>query len=266
MPTLTDLFQQHFSAIVEDVAIAVVAQAGGGYQQQQIEQFRPSAERGMALYGRDIAEGKQEHFASFWLMRAPERVRSGYGIEEMMRSIMVANEIVIRHLLPHYQGDMSGMQAMITQVCAIADHAKLALFRAVERAHQEVIQELSAPIVPIVSGVLVMPLVGTLDDRRASGIIATLLTEITEQQARIVLLDITGVPVVDTDVAHHLIQAARAVKLLGADMVLVGIRPEIAQTIVQLGVSLSDMATCANLQAGFAYAMQRLGRGEAVAW
>jgi rsbT co-antagonist protein RsbR len=92
-------------------------------------------------------------------------------------------------------------------------------------------------------------------------ITSRLLNEITERRAKIVLLDITGVPVVDTAVAHHLLQAARAVQLLGAELVLVGIRPEIAQTIVQLGVNLDDIITWADLQAGFAYALERQGLG-----
>jgi rsbT co-antagonist protein RsbR len=257
--TLAEAFEQRFHAIVDDVALAVVTQAGGGYGQQQVDEFRPSAQRGMALFGRDLAEGSLEHFASFWMSRAPERVQTGYAVDEMLRAIMVANEIVIKQLLPLYITDPATAQAMIQQVCAISDHAKLALFRAVVQTHEEVIQELSAPIVPIFSGVLVLPLIGAIDSRRAGMIIATLLNDITQRQARIVLLDITGVPVVDTAVAHHLLQAARAVRLLGAELVLVGIRPEIAQTIVQLGVNLSDIITWADLQAGFAYALERQG-------
>jgi rsbT co-antagonist protein RsbR len=263
---VAEAFEQRFGAIVDDVALAVVSQAGGGYRQQQLDEFRPSAERGMALFGRDLAEGTLEHFASFWLARAPERIRSGYGIDEMLQAIVLANEIVIKQLLPFYAADLATAQRMIHQVCAVSDHAKLALFQAVVQAREEVIraqmvaiQELSAPLVPIFGGVLVLPLIGVIDSRRAEMIIASLLDGITQREARIVLLDITGVPVVDTAVAHHLLQAARAVRLLGAELVLVGIRPEIAQTIVQLGVNLSDIVTRADLQAGFAYALERHG-------
>jgi rsbT co-antagonist protein RsbR len=257
--TLAQAFEQRFDAIVDDVALAVVTQAGGGYRQQRVDEFRPSAQKGMALFGRDLAEESLEHFASFWLSRAPERVRTGYAVDEMLRAIVVANEIVIKQLLPLYAADLAATQTMIQRVCAISDHAKLALFRAVSQAHEDVIQELSAPIVPIFSGVLVLPLVGAIDSRRAGMIISTLLDEIAQRQATIVLLDITGVPVVDTAVAHHLLMAARAVRLLGAELVLVGIRPEIAQTIVQLGVSFSDIVTWADLQAGLTYALERQG-------
>lgn len=121
------------------------------------------------------------------------------------------------------------------------------------------IQELSTPIVPIHEGVLVLPLVGAIDSRRATQIMESVLERIVGYQADVVILDITGVPVVDTGVANHLLQMARAVKLLGAEVVLVGIGAEIAQTIVQLGVELRDVTTRANLQAGISYALERQG-------
>jgi rsbT co-antagonist protein RsbR len=124
------------------------------------------------------------------------------------------------------------------------------------------IRELSSPIVPIHEGVLVLPLVGTIDSHRATQIMESVLEQIVAYQAEVVILDITGVPVVDTNVANHLIQMARAVKLLGAQVVLVGIGAEIAQTIVQLGVELHDVTTRANLQAGIEYALA--GQGFAI--
>jgi rsbT co-antagonist protein RsbR len=107
--------------------------------------------------------------------------------------------------------------------------------------------------------VLVLPLVGQIDPRRASQIMETLLEGISAQVADVVIIDITGVPVVDTQVANYLIQAARAARLLGAKIVLVGIGPEIAQTIIQLGVDLSDITTRANLESGISYALSLQG-------
>lgn len=264
--TLGEAYVQHLPAIVDEVTHTLVTQAGGAYAQQQYDQFRPTVQGGMGLFGRDLAEGSVEHFASFWLMRARDRIQTGYDIDEMQHAIMLATAIVIKHLLPLYANDPQAIQTMVQRVCEVADHAKLALFRAVLQVREEVIraqvlaiQELSAPIIPIYEGVLVLPLIGTIDSQRAGMIIATLLESIISQNARIVLLDITGVPLVDTQVAHHLLQAAHAVRLLGAVLVLVGIRPEIAQTIVHLGVNLSDIVTRANLQAGFAYALEQHG-------
>ncbi len=100
------------------------------------------------------------------------------------------------------------------------------------------LQELSASLIPVFEKISVMPLVGTIDTERAKLIMENLLEGVVKQRAEVVLLDITGVPVVDTMVAHHIIQAADAVRLVGAKCMLVGIRPEIAQTIVTLGINL----------------------------
>jgi rsbT co-antagonist protein RsbR len=124
---------------------------------------------------------------------------------------------------------------------------------------RELIQELSTPIVPIHEGVLVLPLVGTIDTRRAMQIVESVLEQIVEHQADMFILDITGVSVVDTSVANHILQMTRAVRLLGATTVLVGISNEVAQTLVQLGVDLSSISIRSNLQAGIAYALSQCG-------
>jgi rsbT co-antagonist protein RsbR len=117
------------------------------------------------------------------------------------------------------------------------------------------IRELSTPLMPLHTGLLALPLVGTLDSHRASQIMETLLEGIARQQADVVIMDITGVPVVDTAVGNHLLQAARAAELLGARVILVGISAEVAQTMVQLGINLSRIVTLATLQAGIEYAL-----------
>lgn len=119
------------------------------------------------------------------------------------------------------------------------------------------LQELSTPLIPISDTVVVMPLIGRIDARRASQILETLLTGIQAQQADLAIIDITGVNLVDTQVAHALIQAARAVQLLGARVVLTGLRPEVAQTLVSLGVDLSDIVTRGTLQSGIAYGLKQ---------
>ena len=140
--------------------------------------------------------------------------------------------------------------------------------RAAERAHieeqeqliaaqQAALVELSTPLIPLADGVIVMPLVGAIDSRRAQQIMETLLEGIGANQAEIAILDITGVRVVDTQVANALIRAAQAAKLLGAQVVLTGISAEVAQTIVHLGADLASVVTRSNLQHGIAYALER---------
>ncbi|MFD1863737.1 RsbT co-antagonist protein RsbRA [Planococcus chinensis] len=117
------------------------------------------------------------------------------------------------------------------------------------------LQELSASLIPVFDKVSVMPLVGTIDTERARLIMENLLEGVVNHRAEVVLLDITGVPVVDTMVAHHIIQAADAVRLVGAKCMLVGIRPEIAQTIVTLGINLNEFTTTSTLQRGVEQAL-----------
>jgi PAS domain S-box-containing protein len=126
------------------------------------------------------------------------------------------------------------------------------------RVQEESLRALSTPLMPIAGGVLVMPLVGAVDRSRAQLVMSTLLSGITEHRARVVIIDITGVPVVDGAIAGTLVQAAQAVKLLGAEAVLTGVRPRIAQTLVNLGIELTGIVLKSTLQSGVAYA---LGRG-----
>lgn len=123
------------------------------------------------------------------------------------------------------------------------------------RMQEQTLRELSTPLIPITDQVVVMPLIGTIDSRRAGQIVETLLEGVAKCRAETALIDITGVSVVDTQVANILIQAAQAVQLLGARAVLTGIRPEIAQTLVSLGVSLGTLETRSDLQSGIAYAV-----------
>ncbi|HET7626916.1 MAG TPA: STAS domain-containing protein [Bacillales bacterium] len=127
-------------------------------------------------------------------------------------------------------------------------------------SQRSALRELSAPLIPIFEDISVMPLIGTIDTDRAKQIMENLLQGVIEHRSEVVLIDITGVPVVDTMVAHHIIQAAEAVRLVGAECILVGIRPEIAQTIVNLGIDLSGFPTDSNLRKGIQAALKLLGR------
>ncbi|MEN9936853.1 MAG: hypothetical protein RLZZ387_3432 [Chloroflexota bacterium] len=118
------------------------------------------------------------------------------------------------------------------------------------------VRELASPVMPVLEGILVMPLIGVVDSQRAADLTAALLRGIQQHHTSIVIIDVTGVPIVDTQVARVLLQAAEATRLLGARTVLVGLRPELAQTIVGLGVDLSAIVTRADLQSGVDYAIR----------
>lgn len=126
--------------------------------------------------------------------------------------------------------------------------------------HQAAIRELSTPVIRVHRRILLLPLVGTVDSHRAAQIMETLLLRVVEEQARAVIVDIAGVPTVDTMVADHLLKTTEAVRLLGAETILTGISAQIARTVVQLGVDISTMHTRARLEDGIELALALLGR------
>lgn len=117
-----------------------------------------------------------------------------------------------------------------------------------EQEQARLFNELSTPLLSISDSIVVMPLIGSIDTQRVQHMITTLLSGVAELRAKSVILDITGVPVVDTQVANALLQAAQSVRLLGAQIILCGIRPEVAQVLVNLGVDFSQLSTHATLQ------------------
>ncbi len=164
------------------------------------------------------------------------------------------------------------LQAFVAQAAIAIDNARLfarmnCVLEELREANEEqkrlleTIQALSTPIVPIADEILILPLIGSVDTHRAGQIMESLLEGIGGYQAETVIIDITGVPMVDTSVANHLLQAARAARLLGSRVILTGISPEIAQTIVELGVDFSGLVTRRNLQQGIAYAMGKAWKG-----
>ena len=124
---------------------------------------------------------------------------------------------------------------------------------------QQSMMELSTPVVTLWKGILALPLIGTLDSERTQVVMESLLQRIVQTGASIAILDITGVPTVDTLVAQHLLKTVAAARLMGADCIISGIRPQIAQTIVHLGVDLNSVVTKATLADAFAIALIRTG-------
>jgi rsbT co-antagonist protein RsbR len=125
---------------------------------------------------------------------------------------------------------------------------------------QQEMMELSTPVVALWDRIVALPLIGTLDSGRTQTVMETLLQRIVETGAEIAIIDITGVPTVDTLTAQHLIKTVTATRLMGAECVISGIRPQIAQTIVHLGVDLSDVVTKSSLASAFSWALKRLNQ------
>ncbi|MBM7634448.1 STAS domain-containing protein [Geomicrobium sediminis] len=196
---------------------------------------------------------------------AERLIHDGWVVSEFIMSLQKLRRIVMKDLSNHYDRekfvDLSGeledwLDEQITDLTTefAKNHEEVKAIQTVA------LKELSAPLIPVFDKIVVMPLIGTIDTKRASQIMENLLDGIIEHRAQVVLIDITGVPLVDTMVAHHIIRASEAVRLVGAECLLVGIRPEIAQTIVNLGIDLGNFTTKSTLKKGVEAALQMTHR------
>ncbi|MDI1479382.1 PAS domain S-box protein [Polyangium sp. y55x31] len=149
------------------------------------------------------------------------------------------------------RGVVTGAIATFTDITARKEAEDLV------RSQSRMLEEMSTPLVPIGDDIVAMPLIGTVDARRAELVLETLLAGIAHKGARVAILDITGVSVVDANVATTLVRSAQAARLLGAQVVLTGIRGSVAQTLVELDVDLSGLVTRGTLQGGIAWALAR---------
>jgi len=168
-------------------------------------------------------------------------------------------------------GDIEGVLAQVTDVTdRVMAQQKLERLSAERselqeeliRTQQAALRELATPLVPLADGVIAMPLVGTIDPERADQILEVLLRGVDEQGARVALIDVTGVRTMDEQVAAALIRAARAAQLLGAEVVLTGLGPDVAHTLVSLGIDFGGITTLRSLQAGITHALRQGGRRE----
>ncbi len=162
--------------------------------------------------------------------------------------------------------DPETLAAEVWRVTELLDQLGLYTTEAYQRSREEVIArqqqellELSTPVVKLWEGVVAVPLIGTLDSARTQIVMENLLQRIVETEASVAIIDITGVPMVDTLVAQHLIKTVQAARLMGADCIISGIRPQIAQTIVHLGVVLEGVVTKATLADAIALALRQTG-------
>ncbi|WP_434046470.1 MULTISPECIES: PAS domain-containing protein [Sorangium] len=162
---------------------------------------------------------------------------------------------VIKAPVRDLRGEIVGIQGIFWDVTSENTARRLSEER---KAHEEAVRELSTPLIPIADKVVVMPLIGTIDSNRANQVLETLLDGVVARQASVAILDITGVRDVDSGVADSLVRAARAVELVGAQVVLTGIKPSVAQTLVDLGIDLGSIVTSGTLQSGIRYALQQM--------
>jgi len=194
------------------------------------------------------------------------RVQQGFSPKEVASFVFSFKKPLFARLSQELEKEGAILAEEIWLSTTLIDQLALWTTEVYQKAREEVIQrqqeemlELSTPVVKLWEGILALPMIGTLDSARTQIVMEALLQQIVETGSQVVIIDITGVPTVDTLVAQHLLKTVAAARLMGTDCIISGIRPQIAQTIVHLGVDLSDVVTKATLADALALAMQRRG-------
>jgi len=194
------------------------------------------------------------------------RVRQGYSPIETATFIFSLKEPLFAYLRQTLSGSPEAMVEETSATSMLFDRLGLFTIEVYQKAREEIIirqqqelLELSTPVVQLWKNILALPLIGTLDSSRTQIVMENLLQKVMETGSLIAIIDITGVPTVDTLVAQHLLKTISATRLMGADCIISGIRPQIAQTIVHLGVNLDDVVTKATLADAFMVALKRTG-------
>jgi rsbT co-antagonist protein RsbR len=194
------------------------------------------------------------------------RVLQGFASDETATFIFSFKKPLFGKLRAELGRDVDVLSDEIWQSTQLLDQLGLLTVRAFQKSREEVINrqqeemlELSTPVVKLWDGVLALPMIGTLDSARTQVVMESLLQRIVETGSEIAIIDITGVPTVDTLVAQHLLKTVTAIRLMGADCIVSGVRPQIAQTIVHLGVDLQGITTKATLADALSVALKRSG-------
>ena len=193
------------------------------------------------------------------------RAKQGFSPSETAMFVFSLKQPLFDYIRADLKNNADELATTLWNVTTLLDKLGLYTTEVYLKGREEVIQrqqeemlELSTPVVKLWDGILALPMIGTLDSARTQVVMETLLQEIVDTGATIAIIDITGVPTVDTLVAQHLLKTVAAARLMGADCIISGIRPQIAQTIVHLGVELNDVITKATLADAFAIALVRL--------
>jgi rsbT co-antagonist protein RsbR len=185
--------------------------------------------------------------------------RAGRSPSDTARFVLSFKQPLFELLLeqPEPQATLLTATTLIDELGLFTTEVHQAVREGIIARQQEEMLELSTPVVKLWDGVLALPLIGTLDSSRTQTVMESLLQRIVETGADIAIIDITGVPTVDTLTAQHLLKTVTATRLMGAECIISGIRPQIAQTLVQLGVDLGDVLTRASLASALSLALQR---------
>jgi rsbT co-antagonist protein RsbR len=270
---LSELLRQHESELLGQWVQEQKAtlRDGGQGKEKELRARCSSFLAGLAraANGKDVSDTNSEQWGEVREVLAEvsrERSQQGFSPTETATFVFSLKRPLFALLRRELARDAEALARETWVASEVLDRLGLYTTEVYQRSREDVIQrqqqdmmELSTPVVKLWEGILALPVIGTLDSARTQIIMESLLQRIVDTGAEIAILDITGVPTVDTLVAQHLIKTVTAARLMGAECIISGIRPQIAQTIVHLGVDLGGITTKASLADAFAVALSRTG-------
>jgi rsbT co-antagonist protein RsbR len=217
--------------------------------------------------GTDVSSAQYAEVREMLQEISASRARQGFTPSETAMFVLSLKQALFATIRQELTGDQNAMVETLWAATELLDRLSLVTTEAfmltreelISRQQQELL-ELSTPVVKLWDGILALPIIGTLDSARTQVVMEELLQTVVATNSKFAIIDITGVPTVDTLVAQHLLKTITAARLMGAECIISGVRPQIAQTIVHLGINLEDVMTKAKLADAFALALQKSGR------
>jgi rsbT co-antagonist protein RsbR len=269
-------------AIVEQHQKEVLAEwlnnqmSSGAWRSGRIQesQLRDESQRFLALFTKAVQSGVEFDTRStqwadireFLTELSRSRAQQGFAPSQVATFVFSLKQALFKRATDSLKNEPEAVPGALWEATTVLDALGLYTTEVFQQAREQLIArqqeeliELSTPVVQLWEGVLALPLIGTLDSERTQVVMESLLERLVATGSSIAVIDITGVPTVDTLVAQHLLKTVAAAQLMGADCIISGIRPQIAQTIVHLGIDLSTVATKASLADAFALALKRRG-------
>ncbi|OWK44286.1 STAS domain-containing protein [Fimbriiglobus ruber] len=272
-PRIAEILERHEAALLADWLAA--QKASPTYRPDLIKEgeLRDQSREFLRLLTKAVASGGTDVEGSEWqdvrdLLSTVSQSRGQKGFSPSATAMFVFSfkEPLFTYIRKEFATDAHGMADETWTANVLLDHLGLYTTEIYQQTRESVILrqqqemlELSTPVVKMWDGILALPLIGTLDSGRTQTVMENLLQRIVETGSETAIIDITGVPTVDTLTAQHLLKTVAAARLMGVDCIISGIRPQIAQTIVHLGIDLSAVTTKANLADAFALSLKRLG-------
>ena len=269
--TLASIIEQHREAILAEWLreMSTAARRSDLLKESELQE---QCRQFLDLLARATATGTNVQALAYQPLRevladiSHARAQKGFTPRETAMFVFSMKRPLFSAIREAYSKDPAGMADQMWSMTELLDSLGLYTTEAYLKSREEVIRrqqedmlELSTPVVKLWEGILALPLIGTLDSARTQVVMESLLEAIVQTNSRVAIIDITGVPTVDTVVAQHLLKTVTAARLMGADCIISGVRPQIAQTIVHLGINLLDVTTKATLSDAFSLAMYRAG-------